>query len=82
IGAWIEVQVGDQTIRREINIGGGHESGELGWIHVGLGSERSANVRVHWPDGEWGPWLSVPADGFSTIARGATAARPWQPPTP
>ena len=40
IGAWIEVQVGDRRSGARSTIGGGHESGELGWIHVGLGSER------------------------------------------
>ncbi len=40
IGAWIEVQVGDAVQRRELTIGGGHISGQLGWTH--LGSARPA----------------------------------------
>ncbi len=79
IGAWVEVQVGDTTQRREITVGGGHEGGQLGWLHFGLGRADSAKVRVQWPDGEWGPWLDVRADGFSEIERGATEARPWRP---
>jgi enediyne biosynthesis protein E4 len=79
IGAWLEVQAGSTTQRREVTIGGGHISGQLGWIHVGLGSATEARVRVTWPDGEVGPWQTVGADGFVDIARGAAAARPWQP---
>jgi hypothetical protein len=82
IGAWIEVQAGGRTIRRELTIGGGHASGELGWTHVGLGAATQAQVRVKWPDGTAGPWLSATADSFVVVARGAAAATPWQPPTP
>ena len=41
---------------RELTIGGGHASGELGWVHFGLGDADAAEVRVRWPDGEVGPW--------------------------
>ncbi len=30
IGSWIEVQVGDATLRRELTVGGGHIGGQLG----------------------------------------------------
>jgi hypothetical protein len=80
IGSWIEVRVGDRTVQREVTIGGGHASGELGWIHFGLGESSEAAVRVEWPDGERGPWLEVPANGFATIERGATTPTPWTPP--
>ena len=82
IGAWIEVQAGGRTIRRELTIGGGHSSGELGWTHVGLGAATQAKVRVKWPDGTAGPWLSATADSFVVVAKGAAAATPWQPSTP
>jgi hypothetical protein len=81
IGATVEVQVGDATMRREMTVGGGHIGGQLGWTHVGLGPSAQAKVRVTWPDGEVGPWMPVKADTFATIERGATAATPWQPPT-
>jgi hypothetical protein len=80
IGAWIETRVGDQTQRREVTIGGGHLSGELGWIHVGLGTAASADIRVQWPDGTLGPWQTVSANRFVTIARGSDP-QPWAPPT-
>ena len=40
IGAWIEVTVGETTLRREVTVGGGHAGGQLGWIHFGLGDGR------------------------------------------
>jgi hypothetical protein len=79
IGAWIEVRVGDLTLRRELTVGGGHGGGQLGWIHFGLGPANDAQVRVDWPDGETGPWIKVKANGFVVIERGATAAQPWLP---
>jgi hypothetical protein len=81
IGAWVEVRVGDAVQRRELTVGGGHGGGELGWLHFGLGGAGDAEVRVQWPDGQTGPWIHVRADQFVTIARGATDAQPWQPPT-
>ncbi len=80
IGAWIEVRTPTTTMQRELTIGGGHISGQLGWIHFGLGSAADAQVRVQWPDGETGPWLPVRADQFVVVQRGATAVQPWQPP--
>ncbi|HEY8168412.1 MAG TPA: CRTAC1 family protein [Candidatus Limnocylindrales bacterium] len=82
IGAWISVRTSDRTIDRELTVGGGHVSGQLGWTHVGLGQATSAEVRVEWPDGEVGPWLPLPVDGFSVVERGANgddAVRPWEP---
>ena len=79
IGAWIEVKVGDLTTRRELTVGGGHESGQLGWVHFGLGGSSGAQVRVTWPDGEVGPWIAVNANEFAVIERGASQATPWHP---
>jgi len=82
IGAWLETRAGDVVAQREVTIGGGHASGDLGWIHVGLGAARSASVRVTWPDGEVGPWLDVGADRFVIIDRTTGTAQPWAPPAP
>ncbi len=82
VGAWLEVTAGGRTSAHEITVGGGHASGEIGWIHVGLGSATSAHVRVQWPDGEVGPWITVTADQFVEIDRDATAAVPWTPRVP
>jgi len=80
IGAWVEVQVGERTLRREVTIGGGHAGGQLGWIHFGLGRARDAVVRVQWPAGEWGPPVRVSANQFVSLERGANQAVPWRPP--
>jgi hypothetical protein len=80
IGSWVEVQVGDTTLRREITVGGGHLGGQLGWIHFGLGPADAAQVRVQWPDGETGPWMRVAANEFADLERGASEPRRWLPP--
>ncbi len=78
IGSWIEVQVGDLTLRREVTIGGGHESGQLGWQHFGFGATSQARVRVQWPDGGVGPWLDASADQFALIDRATGQLTRWQ----
>ena len=78
IGAWIEVRAGERSSRRELNVGGGHVSGQLGWSHFGLGSADRAEVRVTWPDGEVGPWQLVEANGFAVIERGREVVS-WAP---
>jgi hypothetical protein len=79
IGAWLEARVGERTVTREVTVGGGHASGELGWIHLGLGDADEIEVRVTWPDGEVGPWMTVAAGRFATIERGAAAPMVWRP---
>ncbi|MGZ5385416.1 MAG: CRTAC1 family protein, partial [Acidimicrobiia bacterium] len=76
IGSWIEVKIGRYTIQREVTVGGGHAGGQNGWIHFGLGAADNIKVRVQWPDGEIGPWITVNANQFVTIDRGASEARP------
>jgi hypothetical protein len=80
IGSWVEVKAGERTLRREVTVGGGHAGGQLGWIHFGLGSADTAQVRVQWPDGEQGPWQDVTANQLVVVERGASEARPWQRP--
>ena len=81
IGARVEVEAGGRTDAREVTIGGGHVSGELGWLHFGIADASNARVRVHWPKGDVGPWLTVDADHFATIRRGETSATAWRPPS-
>jgi hypothetical protein len=56
-------------MRREVTIGGGHASGELGWRHFGVGDLEDTQVRVIWPDGEAGDWQPVKANGFYIVER-------------
>jgi hypothetical protein len=79
IGAWIEVKAGSSTMRRELTIGGGHAGGQLGWTHIGIGPAGTVQVRIQWPDGQFGPWMDVAANQFVDIERGASQARPWSP---
>jgi hypothetical protein len=82
IGAWVEVDLGGRTVRRELTSGGGHASGSLGWTHVGLGSATTVRVRVQWPhSGAWSDWQPVAADGFVLLERDQPA-RAWRAPAP
>jgi hypothetical protein len=81
IGAWVEVRTGERIQRRELTIGGGHASGQLGWAHFGLGDASGADVRVAWPGGEAGPWQRVSANTFAVLRRGASSPGPWSPPS-
>lgn len=78
IGAWVEVRTGDRVAVVERTVGGGHLSGALGWLHVGIGEASEAEVRVTWPDGTVGPWQALPADTFAVVARDAEP-RAWDP---
>jgi hypothetical protein len=82
IGAIVEARIGGSAgaVRRlEVTVGGGHGSGQLGWIHVGLGASRDAEIRVRWPDGQQGEWMPVAADQFLDVTRGVPAPVPWSP---
>ena len=83
IGAWLDVEAvgptSSRTVTREVTVGGGHVSGQLGWLHTGLGDADLARVRVRWPDGETGDWYEVDADRFIVVRRGATTVESWQP---
>ena len=68
VGAWIEVKT-DTTLAREITIGGGHASGQLGDMHFGLGNAETAAVRVIWPGAEPSDWQTVSANQTVTLSR-------------
>ncbi len=67
VGAWLEVRTDSGPTVREVTVGGGHAGGKSGWIHAGLGAAGAAELRVTWPDGEVGEWITVDADQFVTI---------------
>lgn len=79
IGAWIEVRLGNHIDRAEVTVGGGHAGGEAGPIHFGLGGAESADVRVIWPDGEVGPWMSAAANQIGLVDRGTDDITPIHP---
>jgi hypothetical protein len=78
IGGWIELKVGERVQRRELTIGGGHASGQLTWVHFGLGQAQNAEVRVIGPDGTVGDWQQIDADAFYWLRRGEKPLR-WTP---
>jgi hypothetical protein len=79
VGAWVEVDLGGRVIREELTVGGGHASGNLGWMHLGLGAARAVKLRVQWPQGEWSAWSPVAADGFYLVNR-ETGVTAWRAP--
>ncbi len=79
IGAFIEVKTADRVQRREITSGGGHVSGQSGWIHFGIGTAGEAEVRVRWPGSGWSEPRTLKAGSFAILERDATEPRPWSP---
>jgi hypothetical protein len=79
VGAFVEVRADGRTTTREVTAGGGHASGETGWIHFGLGTAGSAEVRVTFPGAAAGPWMPVVPDAFYDVTRGAAAPVRWVP---
>ena len=51
VGAWVEVFTETGTQLRELTVGGGHVSGQMGPLHFGLGQAQTARVTVTWPEG-------------------------------
>jgi enediyne biosynthesis protein E4 len=84
VGAWLEVDSAGRVQRREQFVGGGHASGTIGFLHVGLGDATGARVRALWPGAKPGdaaltsPWFDVAADTFYVLDREA-GIKPWQP---
>jgi enediyne biosynthesis protein E4 len=80
IGAWVEVRASGVTIATEVTIGGGHASGELGPLHFGLGDADVAELRVIWPGGEQGDWMTVETDRLVRVDKdAATVSTVWAP---
>ncbi len=79
IGAKLSVKVGNVTQSRVVQVGGGHASGQLGFIHFGLGVAERATVRVQWPDGDWSHAYRVFANNFIQLSKGEPDARYWYP---
>jgi enediyne biosynthesis protein E4 len=78
IGAWLKVETDKVKLERELTIGGGHASGELGWIHIGLGDASEAKVTVTWPDGASDSY-ELTANSFVILEKANNQAIYWQP---
>jgi hypothetical protein len=79
VGAFLEVRTEQGVQRREITSGGGHVSGQAGWIHFGLGNASRAEVRVRWPGEGWSQPMMLAANGFAILEKSAASPVPWQP---
>lgn len=79
VGAKISVKTGNRTVVKDIQIGAGHASGQLGFVHFGLGVAERANVRIRWPDGAWSHGYRVFANSHVIIGRDAEKAQFWYP---
>ncbi len=79
VGALISIKSGNNNRSRRINIGGGHASGSLGFVHVGLGVAERAMIRIKWPDGSWSSTYRVFANQFVVINRDDVVPRYWFP---
>jgi enediyne biosynthesis protein E4 len=76
------VKHGDTIMRREITVGGGHASGQMGWWHFGLGDQAQTEMRVTWPDGTSAAWQTLDADHFYIMDKTKSPATLWHPQSP
>jgi hypothetical protein len=79
VGAKILVKTGNLSQSRTVQIGGGHASGQTGFVHFGLGVAERASVRIQWPDGDWSHEYRVFANNFVVIPRDKPDALYWYP---
>lgn len=79
IGARLSIQTGNIVQSRRVSVGGGHASGSLGFVHIGLGVAERATVRIQWPDGEWSAAFRLFANRHVVITRGDDHVMQWFP---
>jgi len=77
IGSRISIKTGNHVQERRIQVGGGHASGSLGFVHVGLGVAERAVVRIQWPDGQWSSAYKVFANHHLILQRDVATATQW-----
>lgn len=82
LGAKLAIKTGNKTQVRQIKLGGGHASGQLGFVHVGLGVAERATLRIQWPNGEWSASYRLFANHFAVITRGDEHVSYWYPQQP
>jgi hypothetical protein len=80
IGARLAVKTGNIVQMRRLQIGGGHASGDLGFVHLGLGVAERATLRVQWPDGQWSAEYRLFANHHVVITRDDEHFSYWFPP--
>ena len=79
VGARLSLKTGNHVQTRRLQIGGGHASGELGFVHFGLGVAERATLRVQWPDGEWSAPYQLFANHHVVVSRDKDHVLHWFP---
>jgi len=79
VGAKISVKSGNTTRSRTVAVGGGHASGNAGFVHIGLGVAERASIRIQWPDGQWSANYRAFANNFLLIDRQRDTPTYWYP---
>ncbi|GLQ35481.1 hypothetical protein GCM10007939_17640 [Amylibacter marinus] len=79
VGAKIVVKTGNLTQTHTVQIGGGHASGQIGFVHFGLGVAPRARVQIKWPDGKTSQFMRVFANNFIRIERDNPEPKYWYP---
>lgn len=69
VGATVTLKSGGRTQKRFVTIGGGHAGGAVGNLHFGLGTNRSAEIRIRWQDGATSGWTRLDAGAHYTVTR-------------
>ena len=69
VGSWVELTTAAGPQWQELTVGGGHASGHATGLHFGLGPAPTGRLRVTWPDGTQGPWMTVSADRYLVVQR-------------
>ena len=77
VGARLSIKTGNRVQTRRIRVGGGHASGNTGFVHAGLGVATRATLRVQWPDGEWSAPYKLFANHHVVIERGRNVVSQW-----
>ncbi len=80
VGAWLEVMLANgRVVRQEVTVGGGHASGQMGWLHFGVGVSDKVKLRVQYPNAAWTEWQEISTNAFYRLDRTAVAAKRWIP---
>jgi len=80
VGAVVTVKTGNVIQTRTVEVGGGHASGQSGFLHFGLGVAERAEVRIKWPGGDRSKPYRVFSNNFVVIEKGQDEARYWYAP--
>jgi hypothetical protein len=80
VGALIQVKTGNHSQTHRVQVGGGHASGQTGFVHFGLGVAERVSIRIKWPNGDWSQPHRAFANNHVIIKRGGGDPLYWYPP--